>query len=247
MTDNNYVYDKGTVFVARGGGSAPEPLPPGTDGQALIYDSTSELGVRPGAGGTGDVTGPGSSTTGHLASFGSTDGDLLADSGIVAANVALGVASTTSGNVPTYSGTGGKQLGDSGLAAANLVTNAGASTDNALARFDSTTGKILQNSPVTMADTTGTMTFPAAGGIVMSSTANAGVRKGAFTFDGSGTHAKILTTSALADSVICTTVVTVSGASEAQAIACVIDPGVGFTPTSADSSDASVVNWAIVA
>ena len=56
------------------------------------------------------------------------------------------------------SGGGGGGTGD--------VVGPASSTDNGIARFDSTTGKLLQNSAVTIADTTGNMTFPATAKIV---------------------------------------------------------------------------------
>ena len=78
-------------------------------------------------------------------------------------------------------------------------------------------------------------------------TSGAAATKGSFTFNGSGTHAQIATTAITASSVVAYTITTVAGASVAQAIATAISAGVGFTPTSASGSDASVVNWAIVA
>lgn len=45
------------------------------------------------------------------------------------------------------------------------VAGPSSATDNAIARFDGTTGKVVQNSAVTVADTTGTITLPAAGAL----------------------------------------------------------------------------------
>ncbi len=207
---NNYLYDKGTILVAPGGGGALTPLTPGTDGQALIYDSTEPLGVRPGAGGTGNVTGPGSSVSGHLASYGDTSGDLLADSGIVAANVVIGPASTV---------------------------------DNTIPRYDSTTGKLLQSSPVTMADTTGAMTFPAGGGVIMTAGGGA-ARKGSGTL--SSGVLTVATTAAVTGAVIVPVVTLVGTVATAQPLVVTITNGVSFTVTSADLTDTSTFSWAIV-
>lgn len=241
----NYVYDKGTIFVAPGGGAAPTPLPPGVDGQALIYDSSEELGVRPGAGGTGDVTGPGSSTTGHLASFGSVDGDLLADSGVVAATVAVGPGSSTAHHLAAFASTDGLTLEDAGIVAANVVVNASTSTDNAIARFDSTTGKIIQNSPVTIADTTGTMTWPAGGGSVLT-TGGAAARKGTFTLT-TGSSGDIATTSVLTGSVIAITITALGTVTAPKPMYVTITNGTKFVITSSDGTDSSSGTWAIVA
>lgn len=45
-TDSNYVYEKGTILVYPGGGSAPILLPAGVDGKVLTFNSSSELGVE---------------------------------------------------------------------------------------------------------------------------------------------------------------------------------------------------------
>jgi hypothetical protein len=47
-----------------------------------------------------------------------------------------------------------------GASASGDVVGPGSATDNAIARFDLTTGKLIQNSAVTIADTSGYMTFP---------------------------------------------------------------------------------------
>jgi hypothetical protein len=120
--DNNYVHNKGTIFVAPGGGGAPTPLEPGADGQALFANKASDLGVEWGTGtGMGNVVGPVSSVAHHLAAFADTSGELLEDSGIATALVAQGVAGpVVSGNFASFNGTGGKQLQDSGSAAASF-------------------------------------------------------------------------------------------------------------------------------
>lgn len=59
--------------------------------------------------------------------------------------------------------------GGDALPANNLTSSSAPVTDNVLARYDGITGFILQDSLVTVADTTGTMTFLAAGDILWSS------------------------------------------------------------------------------
>lgn len=158
-----------------------------------------------------------------------------------------GPASAVTGNLPSFNGTSGKVIQDSGVLASSVVVGPSSATDNALARFDLTTGKLLQNSPVTMEDTTGAITFPSGGGPILTAGAGAAERKGTFTFDGSGTHTKILTTAAVTGCVIVYTVVTLGTVTAAQAILTTIDTGVGFTPVSAANNDSSDVNWAIIA
>ncbi|PWU06759.1 MAG: hypothetical protein C5B43_01215 [Verrucomicrobia bacterium] len=248
MTDSNYVYEKGTIFVAPGGGAAPTPLSPGAANQALFANPDSDLGVEWGVGSAmGNVVGPISSTAHHLASFADTTGELLEDSGIAKAAVALGPMSSTAHHLAAFSGTDGVTLEDSGVLTANVVQGPASTVDNTVPRFDTTSGKLLQSSPVTMADTTGAMTFPSGGGTILTAGAGSAERKGSFTFNGSGTHTKILTTAAVTGCVIVYTVVSLGTVTTAQAILTTIDSGVGFTPVSADGTDSSVVNWAIVA
>lgn len=69
----------------------------------------------------GDVVGPGSAVAGQLASFDGVTGKLLQDSGVVAAEVAIGAASATNNNVVTFSGAGGKALSDSGISITDVA------------------------------------------------------------------------------------------------------------------------------
>lgn len=181
MPANNNLYEKGTLFVAPGGGGAPTPLAPGADGTQLIRNDAADLGVEwaESAPGEGDVVGP------------------------------------------------------------------GVAVDNTIPRYNGTTGKLIQASNVAISDAD-VQTFPAGAGVTLTAGATASERKGTFTFS-SGTHAKILTTAAVTGCVIVYTIVTLGTVTEAQAILTTIDTGVGFTPVSADNTDASVVNWAIVA
>lgn len=82
----------------------------------------------------GDVVGPDESVAGQIASFDGITGKLLQDSGVAAAEVAIGAASATNNNVVTFSGSGGKALSDSGISI----------TDVALVATDTpTTGNIV--------------------------------------------------------------------------------------------------------
>ncbi len=248
-TDNNYVYEKGTLFVAPGGGSAPVPLAPGAANQALFADPSTFEGVAWGAGtAMGDVVGPVSSSAHHLAAFADTSGVLLEDSGIATDTVAIGPGSSTANHVAAFTNTDGVTLKDSGISYALLALGvAGPVTDNAIPRFDGTGGKQLQSSAATMDDTTGLIHMPSGGGMVLTAGAGAAERKGSFTLNGSGTHTKILTTAAVTGCVIAYTIVSLNGDAAPVGILFTIDTGVGFTPVSADAGSAAIVNWAIVA
>ncbi|OBQ66967.1 hypothetical protein [Mesorhizobium loti] len=92
-----------------------------TNGMAcwLTFDRTGDKGAD--GSGTGDFTGPASSTTSNLVGFNDTTGKAGKDSGLAAASVATGPASAVSGNLPSFNGTGGKTLQDSGVAASNVA------------------------------------------------------------------------------------------------------------------------------
>src|SRR5271157_2335977 len=116
--DSNYVYEKGTLFIAPGGGGAPTPLPPGSANQALFANPASSLGVEWGSGSAmGNVVGPVSSTAHHLAAFADTSGELLEDSGVLTSSVALGAGSSTAGHLMSFASTDGKTIADSGVVA----------------------------------------------------------------------------------------------------------------------------------
>jgi hypothetical protein len=80
------------------------------------------------------------------------------------------IASSYTLTLPVDDGTDGQALVTDGngvlswsTAASGDVYGPASATDNAIARFDLTTGKIIQNSAVTIADTTGSLNFTAAG------------------------------------------------------------------------------------
>lgn len=225
------------------------------------------LGITDAA--SGNVDGPASATNTAIALFDGTTGKLIKNSvGLVStAGILTGLRPTlpagtaAAGTAPlkftlgvnlTSPEAGAVEYDGTHLTYTNSVPTRktiaqgpASSTDLALAKYTGTAGEIQDSGTTLSADDV--MTFPAGGGNVLTAGAGAAERKGSFTFDGSGTHTKILTTAALADSVLVYTVVTLGTVTAAQAILTTIDPGVGFTPVSAANNDSSVVNWAIVA
>jgi hypothetical protein len=129
--------------------------------------------------------------------------------------------------------------------AAAAVVGPASSTINAIARFDGTTGKLLQNSAVTVADTTGVMTFAAGGGNVLTA-GGAATRKGQTTLV-AGASPAIATTSVAALSVIAIAIASLGTVTAPKPMYVTITPGTSFIITSSDATDTSVINWAIVA
>ena len=235
MTLPDYVYDKGTLFVAPGGGGAATPLPPGASGQVLGADPTLPLGVGWGAGSSsGNVVGASSSVSGNLPEFADTSGKLLADSGIPSATVAQGPGSSTAHNLAAFADTGGNNLEDSGILTSSVALGAASAVSANFAAFNGTGGKQLEDSGFNSASF---RPAPVTGG--------AAATKGSFTLS-SGTHAQIATTAAVTGSVIVYTVVTLGTVSIASSFLTTIQTGVGFTPVASDATDTSVVNWCIV-
>jgi hypothetical protein len=154
----------------------------------------------------------------------------------------VGPGSSTAHHLAAFADTSGALLEDSGIATSLVALGVASSVDDRLARFNGTSGVQLDQAAGTTLSDTDVMTFPANGGTVYT----AGSRKGSFTLS-SGTHTKILTAAAVTGSVIVFTIVTLGTVTAPQAMLCTIDTGVGFTPVSADATDTSVVNWAIVA
>ena len=71
--------------------------------------------------GSGNVTGPNSSTVGHLPTFNNSLGTLLSDSGIAASSIVSGPGSSTSNDVAIFSGSSGNVLHDSGVLISSLA------------------------------------------------------------------------------------------------------------------------------
>lgn len=105
--------------------------------------------------GGGDVTGPGSSTIGNIASFDSKVGTSIADSGLAVADVLTTAEVGTSigdlfvlvdvGGNPALPAVDGSQL--TNLPGGGDVVGPASSTDGAVALFDGTTGLLLQDGP----------------------------------------------------------------------------------------------------
>lgn len=87
--------------------------------RTLLDDTTAAawratLGVSTG---TGDVIGPGASTSGNIVSWSGPSGINVADSGVAAASVVVGPASATDNAIVRFNGTTGKLVQDSTTAA----------------------------------------------------------------------------------------------------------------------------------
>lgn len=114
-------------MVFPGGGGAPEPLPPGDDGQALTANpaASNGLGVEYQDNGTGDVVGPEVSVSGNFASYTDTSGKELGDSGKSASSFApasvTGGADATKGSFTLSSGTHAKILTTAAVTGVNVV------------------------------------------------------------------------------------------------------------------------------
>ena len=89
-------------------------------GVSWKYDGEKWIAV-PGTA-VGDVTGPGSSTTGHLASYADGTGEVLADSAIPAATVAQTAGALTTGHLLAADAAG--KVVDSGLTTAGVGAGA---------------------------------------------------------------------------------------------------------------------------
>lgn len=234
--DNNYVYQKGTLFVAPGGGGAPTPLLPGADGQVLGASASEPLGVAWGAGSSsGNVVGPDSSVSGNLPSFADTSGVLLQDSGIAAANVAIGPGSSTANHIAAFDDTDGVTLKDSGLLYTAVATGPSSATSGNFPSFNGTGGKTLQDSGF---DAGSFKAAPVVGG--------AAATKGTFSLT-LGLSGSISTTAILTGSVVCVTVTSLGTVTVASTFLVTISNGSHFTITASDLTDTSSGTWAIVA
>lgn len=89
----------------------------------------------------------------HIATWDSTSGRLIQDSGLHIGDVVFNFdAEAITNNLPKFFDSTGRRLTDSGIPAANVVQSPSTSTDNAVARYDGTTGKFIQNSVVIISD-----------------------------------------------------------------------------------------------
>ncbi len=93
-------------------GTVPYSIPTsnGAVGQMLIMQSVGVVGWATPATGTGDVNGPGSSVSGNLASFNGTNGKVIQDSGVVAANVVSNSGASTDNAVARFDLATGKLI-----------------------------------------------------------------------------------------------------------------------------------------
>lgn len=121
--------------------------------------------------GTGDVTGPGSSTAGNFPAFADTGGKTLEDSGYAPADFAAhdyvpsGMltrnGSTTNHNLAVWNGANADSLEDGGAVPTGTGDVAGpaTSTDHSIARFNGTDNKTIQGSLATV-DDSGSVNIP---------------------------------------------------------------------------------------
>lgn len=139
LTSPVAVADGGTGATSAGAARTNLGLAIGTDVQAHDAELAALAGLVSAADRVPYFTGSGTAALTPLTAFART---LLDDADAATARATLG-------------------------AGAGDVVGPASSTDNAVARFDSTTGKLIQNSAVTVADTTGMITTPDAGGLTI--------------------------------------------------------------------------------
>ncbi len=187
---------------------------------------------------SGDVVGPVSATDNALARFDGITGKviqngigILSDAGVLTGLTAIGIGIAPTAYLGLKAGTA--TAGTAPLKFA-LGVNLGTPESGAI-EYDGT--KLYYTDGSATRNTIAK---------APSTTPSSAPTKGSFTFDGSGTHTKILTTACVTGSIVVYTYITLGTVTKAQAVLTTIDTGVGFTPVSADATDSSVVNWAIV-
>jgi hypothetical protein len=234
MTLPNYVYQKGDILVAPGGGGALTPLPPGADGQVLGASKSSPLGVAWGVGSSsGNVVGPDSSVTGNLPSFADTSGALLQDSGIASATVAKGPGTSTANHIAAFDDTDGVTLIDSGVLYTSVVLGPSSAVGNNFAGFNSTTGKLILDSGYN------------AGSFRPSAVTGGGAAtKGTFTLT-AGSSGNIATTAVLTASSVLVTVTSLGTVSVASSFLVTITNGSHFVLTASAGTDTSSGTWQV--
>ena len=108
------------------GDMSPEKMSQLDEMLELLFRSTrfsaENISTLESASGTGDVVGPSSATDGRIAEFDGTTGKLIADSGILTADVVTGPASAVTDRVAVFNGTTGKIIKDGGSTIADIVS-----------------------------------------------------------------------------------------------------------------------------
>ena len=127
--------------------SSTFPTDRGTTGYALTTNAAGALSWSS-VGGASDVSGPGSSTVGNLASFNDTNGKVIKDSGIKSADVVTNLAASSLNAVATFYDTSGKIIQNS------LVSIDSSGNVSGVANFTSTgslsnTGTLTNSGNVT--------------------------------------------------------------------------------------------------
>jgi hypothetical protein len=187
---------------------------------------------------SGNVVGPASATSTALARFNGTTGKLIENSVGLLSNTGVLTGITQMGIGITPTAVLGLKAGTATAGTAPLKFALGVNLtvpEAGAVEYDGTNLYYTDSTP-----TRNTLAK------VPSTAPSGAATRGSFTFNGSGTHAQITTTAIAATSTVLYTITTVAGASSPQAISTAIAAGVGFTPTSASGSDASVCNWVII-
>ncbi len=131
-----------SVLVGRRSGSAGD-MEEVTLGTGLTMSSGAVLSCT--VTGTGDFSGPASSTDGDVVVFNGATGKLGKDTSLVASSLVVGPASVANGDVAVYDGTTGKLIKDTSLVASSLVVGPASAVSGNLAVYDGTTGKLIKD------------------------------------------------------------------------------------------------------
>lgn len=113
--------------------------------KSLVYRTVTSLPT----GGSGTVTGPGTTVVGDVATWNNTTGTVLADSGVLLSTLTVGPASATNNDIAVYNGTSGKLIKDSGVTVASITPN----SQTVIGPVSTTSGDL-----VTWNNATGTLT-----------------------------------------------------------------------------------------
>ena len=100
-----------TVYVDSFGG-APD---------ATLYYNINGVTYPFNPSGGGNITGPGSSVSGDVVTFNGTGGNIVEDSGILAANIVQGPTAAASGDIALFNGVTGKLIKDGGFNVATAI------------------------------------------------------------------------------------------------------------------------------